>query len=75
MFNNANVIFRTRFIDGVSCVIRTVGKGTKGGGAAALAVTNGEEQDADGKKKAAKGAKAKGAKAKENTAANAAKVI
>lgn len=75
MFNNANVIFRTRFIDGVSCVIRTVGKGTKGGGAAALAVTNGEEQDADGKKKAAKGAKAKGARAKENTAANAAKVI
>ena len=24
MFNNANVIFRTRFIDGVSAVIRTV---------------------------------------------------
>jgi len=26
MFNNANVIFRTRFIDGVSAVIRTAGK-------------------------------------------------
>ncbi|RYY81985.1 hypothetical protein EON63_14310 [archaeon] len=24
MFNNANVIFRTRFVDGVSCVSRTV---------------------------------------------------
>jgi hypothetical protein len=24
MFNNANVIFRTKFIDGVSCVTRTV---------------------------------------------------
>ena len=34
MSNNANVIFRTRFIDGVSCVIRTIGKGTKGGAAA-----------------------------------------
>lgn len=68
MFNNANVIFRTRFIDGVSCVIRTVGKGNKGGGAAALAVTNGEEAEAGGKKK---GAKAKGgAKAKENATAN-----
>jgi structural maintenance of chromosome 2 len=26
MFNNANVIFRTRFVDGVSAVIRTAGK-------------------------------------------------
>ena len=24
MFNNANVIFRTKFVDGVSCVTRTV---------------------------------------------------
>ncbi len=23
MFNNANVIFRTKFVDGVSCVTRT----------------------------------------------------
>lgn len=27
MFNNANVIFRTRFVDGVSAVIRTVAGG------------------------------------------------
>merc|ERR1712054_718211 len=29
MFNNANVIFRTRFIDGVSAVVRTVTGGAK----------------------------------------------
>lgn len=27
MFNNANVIFRTKFVDGVSTVIRTLGNG------------------------------------------------
>jgi structural maintenance of chromosome 2 len=66
MFNNANVIFRTRFIDGVSCVIRTVGKGNKGG-AAPLAITDAEEE-----KKRAKASKAKGGKAatKENATAN-----
>jgi structural maintenance of chromosome 2 len=30
MFNNANVIFRTRFVDGVSAVTRTVAGGAKG---------------------------------------------
>merc|ERR1711871_1780279 len=59
MFNNANVIFRTRFIDGVSCVIRTIGKGNKGGGAAALAVTNGEQQETDKGSKDQKGVKRK----------------
>merc|ERR1711907_97067 len=29
MFNNANVIFRTRFVDGVSAVVRTVTGGAK----------------------------------------------
>lgn len=28
MFNNANVIFRTKFVDGVSTVARTIGTGT-----------------------------------------------
>lgn len=28
MFNNANVIFRTKFVDGVSTVTRTIGTGT-----------------------------------------------
>jgi len=27
MFNNANVIFRTKFVDGVSTVMRTLGNG------------------------------------------------
>jgi structural maintenance of chromosome 2 len=27
MFNNANVIFRTKFVDGVSTVTRTIGAG------------------------------------------------
>jgi len=27
MFNNANVIFRTKFVDGVSTVSRTIGAG------------------------------------------------
>merc|ERR1712025_1557185 len=27
MFNNANVIFRTKFVDGISTVIRTIGVG------------------------------------------------
>jgi structural maintenance of chromosome 2 len=39
MFNNANVLFRTKFIDGVSAVQRTTpgvaGKAAAGGGAAA----------------------------------------
>ena len=29
MFNNANVIFRTRFVDGVSAVTRTLGNGAQ----------------------------------------------
>jgi structural maintenance of chromosome 2 len=28
MFNNANVIFRTKFVDGVSTVTRTIGQGS-----------------------------------------------
>lgn len=28
MFNNANVIFRTKFVDGVSTVTRTIGIGS-----------------------------------------------
>ena len=29
MFNNANVIFRTKFVDGVSTVTKTIGSGAK----------------------------------------------
>ena len=31
MFNNANVIFRTKFVDGVSTVSRTIGTGSSKG--------------------------------------------
>lgn len=37
MFNNANVIFRTRFVDGVSTVTRTLGNGPSLNKAAAKA--------------------------------------
>lgn len=39
MFNNANVIFRTKFVDGISAVGRTVNRAgnTRGGGEAAAA--------------------------------------
>jgi structural maintenance of chromosome 2 len=52
MFNNANVIFRTKFVDSVSCVTRTVPHGatvpadqgkkaaSKGGGRSALTAKN-----------------------------------
>ncbi|CAN0408630.1 unnamed protein product [Ectocarpus sp. 8 AP-2014] len=45
MFNNANVIFRTKFVDGVSAVGRTVnrngGSARGGGGGAASSAENG----------------------------------
>jgi structural maintenance of chromosome 2 len=37
MFNNANVLFRTKFIDGVSTVGRYEGGGAAGGGGGAKA--------------------------------------
>ncbi len=37
MFNNANVIFRTKFVDGVSTVSRTLGSGAKSRTVGALA--------------------------------------
>ena len=39
MFNNANVLFRTKFVDGVSTISRTVP-----GGAAARSANSGREQ-------------------------------
>ena len=57
MFNNANVIFRTRFVDGISAVTRTVagGKMKSSIAAAAAAAFNNsaedESEDAPKKKK------------------------
>ncbi|EJK72699.1 hypothetical protein THAOC_05742, partial [Thalassiosira oceanica] len=39
MFNNANVIFRTKFVDGVSTVSRTLG--SRGGSSRRAALANG----------------------------------
>ena len=43
MFNNANVIFRTKFVDGVSTVARTIGTGASSK-ARALAESDNMEQ-------------------------------
>merc|ERR1711871_243285 len=61
MFNNANVIFRTRFIDGVSAVVRTVtggAKATKGNNVLAI-----EDENSSPQKKKAKGVAGKNKKA------------
>ncbi len=56
MFNNANVIFRTRFVDGISAVVRTVA-GSKmkssitAAAAAAFQTTEEDAEDAPKKKK------------------------
>jgi structural maintenance of chromosome 2 len=44
MFNNANVIFRTKFVDGVSQVTRTIGIGASNK-ARALAATDQNNQE------------------------------
>lgn len=66
MFNNANVIFRTKFVDGVSTVSKTMGIGsstrTKQG---ALTSSQNSDQDGPAKKRAARGARTSG---KENSA-------
>merc|ERR1711871_820770 len=61
MFNNANVIFRTRFVDGVSAVVRTVtggAKATKGNNVLAI-----EDENSSPQKKKAKGVAGKNKKA------------
>ena len=72
MFNNANVIFRTKFVDGVSTVARTLGNGpalkqlqasksNAGTAAAAAAAATEGNQKKRGKTAAAAAAPAKGA--------------
>jgi structural maintenance of chromosome 2 len=60
MFNNANVIFRTRFVDGVSTVMRTVVGGANRGNKKPLALLgDGNEQTTEpaGNKKKGKARK------------------
>lgn len=61
MFNNANVIFRTRFVDGVSAVMRTAtgggkGRAAGGGGGGTLLVTSKEDSQTPLKKRGKKAA-------------------
>ena len=44
MFNNANVIFRTKFVDGISAVMRTV-SGTNKSRLAASNIVNGANEN------------------------------
>lgn len=70
MFNNANVIFRTKFVDGVSTVARTIGTGSSVRARALVASQsdNDEDNQAQGpRKRAARGQNRRG---KENAATN-----
>ena len=60
MFNNANVIFRTRFVDGVSCVTRTVVGKNRGN---QLVAPEEDEEDNVPQKKKGKTLGTKGTKA------------
>ena len=57
MFNNANVIFRTKFVDGVSAVTRTVGRSRMGGELPPPPSADENEGDAPSKKKGKAGGK------------------
>lgn len=58
MFNNANVIFRTKFVDGVSAVGRTVNRASnaRGGGGDAAASGAGGAGNTKGRKRGKTGA-------------------
>lgn len=55
MFNNANVIFRTKFVDGVSTVSRTIGSGANQRPRGVLTAENNSLNDRAKKRRAAKG--------------------
>ena len=67
MFNNANVIFRTKFVDGVSTVNRTIGIGASSKARAlAEADDNNIEPDQPSRKRAARGRSLRAVIGKEN---------
>lgn len=68
MFNNANVIFRTKFVDGVSTVTRTIGTGTS---ARARTLAESDNREAEPARK--RGTASRGRKGKENSGARAAR--
>lgn len=67
MFNNANVIFRTKFVDGVSTVSRTIGSGANSRPRALANGGNGNTADNDN----AKRRRARNTNGKENDAVEA----
>lgn len=62
MFNNANVIFRTKFVDGVSTVTRTIGSGSS----RSKAASNWENNDAEEDETQSKGTLRQSKRGKEN---------
>lgn len=67
MFNNANVIFRTKFVDGISAVGRTVNRGAPARGSGADATACGSSSAGGGASKARKRGKT-AARGSENNA-------
>ncbi len=68
MFNNANVIFRTKFVDGVSTVTRTIGTGSSVRARVALAESDNREAPEPSARK--RGTSSRGRKGgKENSSA------
>jgi structural maintenance of chromosome 2 len=67
MFNNANVIFRTKFVDGVSTVARTIGIGSsRARGMEDEADPDGSADDRGAARKS-RGLRTPGRKGKENS--------
>ena len=64
MFNNANVIFRTKFVDGVSTVARTIGTGASTRGRTLIEADNTRDIASPARKRPSRGNNRKG---KENT--------
>jgi structural maintenance of chromosome 2 len=65
MFNNANIIFKTKFMDGVSTVSRTIGTGSSARARTLAESDNREAAEAPARKR---GTSSRGRKAgKENT--------
>jgi structural maintenance of chromosome 2 len=68
MFNNANVIYRTKFVDGVSAVTRTIGIGSSRTRALADA-DNAEDSAGTSSSKTASTSRGSRRKGKENSVA------
>ena len=64
MFNNANVIFRTKFVDGVSTVTRTIGTGSS---SRARALAESQDNEEQPKTTSSRKRQARGRRGKENS--------